>query len=225
MTVAPLIGITTSSNNDGDFFLRRQYCAALLRTGGIPIMLPPVGSPRAALGIVDGVILSGGGDIAPRLCGITNYDPALLFEVSPERDEYELELARLTYEHNIPTLGICRGIQVMNSAHGGSLHFHIDAHKQNLSREQPSHMVTLTSGTLLRSLIGESELAVNSFHHQAVNIPSGALRVSALAEDGLIEALEATDKDFYLGVQWHPEHMEGFAAEVLFAALCAAAVR
>ncbi|MBQ8249575.1 MAG: gamma-glutamyl-gamma-aminobutyrate hydrolase family protein [Clostridia bacterium] len=223
--MAPLIGITTSSNNDGDFFLRRQYCSAVLRAGGIPIMLPPVSRPHAALGIIDAVILSGGGDIAPRLCGITDYDPMLLFEVSPERDEYELTLAELTYERNIPTLGICRGMQVMNCALGGSLHFHIDAHRQTLSREQPSHTVTLPSGTLLRGLIGEAELAVNSFHHQAVNIPSNALRVSARAEDGIIEALEAPDKAFYLGVQWHPEHMEGFAAEILFAALCAAAVR
>lgn len=225
VTMAPLIGITTSSNNDGDFFLRRQYCAAVLRAGGIPIMLPPVGRPDAAIGIVDALILSGGGDIAPSLCAVTDYDPVLLCDVDPERDDYELTLAAIAYEQNIPTLGICRGIQVMNSTLGGSLHFHVRAHQQKLSREQPLHTVTLTPGTLLRSLVGEAELAVNSFHHQAVNIPSPAFRVSALAEDGVIEALEAPDKDFYLGVQWHPEHMNGYAAEVLFAALCAAAVR
>ncbi len=221
----PLIGITTSLNNGGDFFLRRQYCSAVLRAGGIPIMLPPVSKPRGVLGIVDAVIFSGGGDIAPQLAGITDYDPMLLLEVSPERDEYELELAALTYERNIPSLGICRGIQIMNCAFGGSLHFHINSHAQTLSREQPSHMVTLKTGTLLRKLVGESELAVNSFHHQAVNIPSNAMRVCALAEDGVVEALEAPEKAFYLGVQWHPEHMEGYASEVLFAALCAAAVR
>ena len=223
--MAPLIGITTSSNNDGDFFLRRQYCAAVLRAGGIPIMLPPVSKPIAALGIVNGIILSGGGDIAPRLCGIENYDPMRLFEVSPERDEYELELAALTYERGIPTLGICRGIQVMNASLGGSLHFDIAGHRQILSREQPSHTVSIKSGTLLRRLISEAELAVNSFHHQAVKHPAPPLTVSGVSEDGIIEALEAANRDFYLGVQWHPEHMVGYGAEVLFAALCAAAVQ
>ncbi len=223
--MAPLIGITTSLNGDGDFFLRRQYCAAVLRAGGIPIMLPPTGRPKAALGIVNGVILSGGGDIAPRLCGIENYDPILLFELSPERDEYELELAALTYERCIPTLGICRGIQIMNTALGGSLHFDIPGHRQTRSREQPSHAVEIEPKSLLHRLIGESELNVNSFHHQAVNIPAKALSVSALAEDGILEALEASDRNFYLGVQWHPEHMTGYAAEVIFAALCAAAIQ
>ena len=223
--MAPLIGITTSSNGDGDYFLRRQYCAAVLRAGGIPIMLPPVGRPKAVLGILNGVIFSGGGDIAPRLRGIENYDPVLLFEVSPERDEYELELAALTYERGIPTFGICRGIQIMNAALGGSLHFDIPGHRQTRSREQPSHSVKITPKTLLHRLIGDNEFSVNSFHHQAVNIPAKALTVSAISEDGIIEALEAPDRAFYLGVQWHPEHMTGYGAEVIFAALCAAALQ
>ncbi len=223
--MAPLIGITTSLNGEGDYFLRRQYCAAVLRAGGIPIMLLPTARPDAVLGVLNGVILSGGGDIAPRLCGIEVYDPVLLFEVSPERDEYELELAELTYKRGIPTLGICRGIQIMNAALGGSLHFNIPGHRQTRSREQPSHTVKITPKTLLHRLIGENELDVNSFHHQAVNAPASPLTVSAVSEDGIIEALEAADRDFYLGVQWHPEHMTGYAAEVIFAALCAAAVR
>lgn len=223
IAINPMIGITTSSNHDGDFFLRRQYCSAVLRAGGIPIMLPPVGRPTAALGIVDGILLSGGGDIAPRLCGITDYDPMLLFEVFPERDEYELELASLAYERDIPTLGICRGVQVLNTALGGSLHFDIPGHRQTLSREQPSHSVSIAPGSLLHRLVGACEHEVNSFHHQAVAAPAESLRVCAHAEDGTVEALEAPDKRFCLGVQWHPEHMNGFAAEVLFAALCAAA--
>ncbi|MBQ2766348.1 MAG: gamma-glutamyl-gamma-aminobutyrate hydrolase family protein [Clostridia bacterium] len=220
-----MIGITTSSNHDGDFFLRRQYCSAVLRAGGIPIMLPPVGRPTAALGIIDGLLFSGGGDIAPRLCGITDYDPMLLFEVFPERDEYELELAALAYQRDIPTLGICRGVQVLNAALGGSLYFDIPGHRQTLSREQPSHSVSIASGSLLHRLIGARELEVNSFHHQAVDKLAEPLRVCAVSADGIIEALEAPDNRFCLGVQWHPEHMNGFAAEVLFAALCAAAAQ
>ena len=188
-------------------------------------MLPPVGSPISALGICDGILLSGGGDIAPRLCGISEYDPARLIDPYPERDEYELELARLAYEHDIPTLGVCRGIQVMNAALGGSLHFDIPSHTQKRSREQPSHSVSVQSGTMLRRLVGTDGLEVNSFHHQAANMPAKTLAVAAIAEDGIIEALEASDKRFWLGVQWHPEHMEDYASRVLFAALCAAAYK
>ncbi len=186
-------------------------------------MLPPVSSPLAALGICDGILFSGGGDITPRLCGITDYDPARLIDPFPERDEYELELARLTYERNVPTLGICRGMQIMNCALGGSLHFDIQGHTQKRSREQPSHSVRVTSGTPLYKLIGTSGLETNSFHHQSVASCAKRLSVAAVAEDGVIEALEAADKRFWLGVQWHPEHMDGYASGVLFAGLCAAA--
>ncbi len=186
-------------------------------------MLPPVSSPRAALGICDGILFSGGGDITPRLCGITDYDPARLIDPFPERDEYELELARLAYESDTPTLGICRGLQIMNCALGGSLHFDIRGHTQKRSREQPSHSVSVKRGTLLHRLIGTGGLETNSFHHQSVASCSEKLAVVAVAEDGVTEALEAPAKRFWLGVQWHPEHMVGYASDVLFAGLCAAA--
>ncbi len=188
-------------------------------------MLPPVSSPHAALGICDGILFSGGGDITPRLCGITDYDPVRLIDPFPERDEYELELARLTYERNIPTLGICRGIQIMNCALGGSLHFDIPGHTQKRSREQPSHSVKVAGGTLLNRLIGTGEFEVNSFHHQSVKACAHSLTVCAVAEDDTVEATEAPDKRFWLGVQWHPEHMKCYASDVLFAGLCAAADR
>ena len=188
-------------------------------------MLPPVSTPRAAIGICDGILFSGGGDIIPRLCGITDYDPVRLIDPFPERDEYELELARLAYERNTPTLGICRGIQIMNCALGGSLHFDIAGHTQKRSREQPSHSIRIVGGTLLYKLIGTNGLEVNSFHHQSVAECASALTVSGVAEDGTIEAIEASDKRFWLGVQWHPEHMEGYAPGVLFAGLCAMASR
>lgn len=223
LNIHPIIGITTSNNTDGDYFLRRQYCRAILKAGGIPIMLPPVGKPRAALGICDGILLSGGGDITPRLCGITDYDPVRLVDPFPERDEYELELVQLAYERNVPTLGICRGIQVMSCALGGSLHFDIPGHTQKRSREQPSHSITVADGTLLYKLVGTRELEVNSFHHQSVSACAPCLKVSAVAEDSVIEAIEAPDKRFWLGVQWHPEHMSTYASSVLFAAFCAAA--
>lgn len=186
-------------------------------------MLPPVSTPHAALGICNGILFSGGGDIVPRLCGITDYDPVRLVDPFPERDEYELELAKLTYERNIPTLGICRGIQIMNCAQNGSLHFDMPHHMQKRSREQPSHSVSIVGGTLLSRLVGAEVLEVNSLHHQSVARCAQSLTVSAVARDGVIEALEAPDKRFYVGVQWHPEHMNGYASDVLFAGLCAAA--
>ncbi len=221
--IHPIIGITTSNNSDGDYFLRRQYCTAILKAGGIPIMLPPVAKPSCALGICAGILFSGGGDITPRLCGIADYDPARLVDPFPERDEYELELASLAYKRNIPALGICRGIQVLNCALGGSLHFDISGHTQKRSREQPSHSVNVTHGSLLHRLVGSSTLEVNSFHHQAVAKSSPHLNVCALSDDGSVESLEADHKRFFVGVQWHPEHLSDHASSVLFAAFVAAA--
>ncbi len=96
---------------------------------------------------------------------------------------------------------------------------------QKRSREQPSHSIKISNGTLLNRLVGTDTLETNSLHHQAVAECSKSLAVCALAEDGVIEALEAPDKRFYLGVQWHPEHLEGYASDVLFAAFCVAAGR
>lgn len=219
----PLIGITVGNNTDGDFFLRRQYCSAILKAGGIPIMLPPVGRPISAVGICNGILLSGGGDISPTLCKFDKYDPTLIFEPSPERDKYELELTNLALERNLPVLAICRGIQVLNVACGGSLKFDIPGHTQKLSRDQPSHSISISENTLLHHLIGEKELAVNSFHHQAIDGIGKNLIVSATAEDGEIEAVEAPNLRYCIGVQWHPEHMHTYAADILFAGLCAAA--
>ncbi len=219
----PMIGITTGNNSDGDYFLRRKYCTAILRAGGIPIMLPPISRPRSALGICDGILLSGGGDIAPRLCGIEEYDPAFLFEASPERDEYELELTRLAFSRDIPILGICRGIQVLNAALGGSLHFHILNHTQKLSREQPSHTIHIAENSYLNELFSVDTLEVNSFHHQAIRTSANGLRITAVSEDGIAEAAEGVGKRFCIGVQWHPEHMNTRESDILFAALCAKA--
>lgn len=220
----PMIGITVGNNTEGDFFLRRQYCSAILKAGGIPILLPPVGNPESAAGICNGILFTGGGDIAPSLCGITDYDPAFLFEPSPERDSYELKLARLALARDLPVLAICRGIQILNVAMGGTLKFHIDGHRQKQSREQPSHSLKIAKGSTLARLVGNEELEVNSFHHQSIDRVGDGLTVSAEAEDGIIEAVEAPGKRFCIGVQWHPEHMKGYAADILFAGLCAAAM-
>lgn len=186
-------------------------------------MLPPVAKPSAALGICGGILFSGGGDITPRLCGITDYDPAYLVDPFPERDEYELELAKLAYRRNVPVLGICRGAQIISSALGGSLYFDILGHTQKRSRDQPSHSIHVSDGSLLHRLVGQFTLEVNSFHHQAVEKVPEQLNVCATSDDGITEALEAPDRRFFVGVQWHPEHLSDYASSVLFAAFVAAA--
>ncbi len=217
----PVIAITCPTDGGGNFLLNRAYVHAILRAGGVPVMLPPIRNAVRTLDFADGVLLVGGGDILPRYYGLDEYDAAQLCAPSPERDEYELELARLCFERDIPTLGICRGVQVMNVALGGTLHFHITGHDKTPVREDPHHGVSIVQDSRLCRLVGD-ELYVNTCHHQATDSVGKELLVSARAEDGIIEALDAPSRRFFVGVQWHPERMQNHASEVLFAALTAA---
>ncbi len=207
----PLIGITAANDGAHQFCINRAYCDAILRAGGVPVLLPPCIDPAEAFRL-DGILLSGGGDIDPRLFGLSDFDPQTVDVSSPERDAFELMLARLAYQRNFPTFGICRGIQVMNAALGGTLFLDIPHHLQVHARKYPSHVVRIRESTRLRAIMGEKTAAVNSIHHQAVDRIAGGLRVCAVSDDGIVEALEAPDKRFYLGVQWHPEHLAGAGA-------------
>lgn len=172
-------------------------------------MIPAVGTaalPRLT-DFCQGIILSGGGDILPEKYGVSVRDRTLIREPSPERDDFEISLAKLAYERDIPTLAICRGIQVLDVALGGTLAPDITGHSQTASRNTPSHDVIVSNGSLLHRLTGKSVLGTNSFHHQAVGKPAPVLTISGKAPDGAIESIEAAEKRFMLGVQWHPEHM------------------
>ena len=153
----PIIGISCGFNPNGDYFLRRQYCDAVARAGGVPVILPPVPSDveiaENVIGSIDGLLLSGGGDIEPERFGVYDYDASLVGEPSPERDAYELALARRAYERDLPTLGICRGIQTMAVALGGSLHLDIPNHKQSLPRPEPSHEIAIAPDSRLARLM------------------------------------------------------------------------
>lgn len=219
----PIIGITAGDNENCDIFLRKQYCTAVAESGGVPVILPHYADPHCAIRMCDGLIFSGGGDLSPEICPYDSFDPSHLFEPSPARDRFEIELSRLAYEKHLPSLGICRGVQVMNFALGGNIVFHISAHRQVLPKSSPSHSVLLDPTSLLAAAVGESRLAVNSFHHQAANLPGKGLIPSAVSADGVIEATEAADRRFFIGVQWHPEHLGDEASKKLFAALCRAA--
>lgn len=194
-----------------------DYVKAVERAGGLPVplMLFRPESARKAMGIIRGLILSGGGDVDPYHFGEEPFPGC--GEISPWRDEMELELAQAAIESEMPILGICRGAQVLNIALGGDIFQDIKLkggqlleHMQKAPAYYPYHSLKINEGTKLRNIFsGKTELRVNSFHHQAIRKPGKNLIISAVAADGVIEAVESTRHPFALGVQWHPEAMAG----------------
>ena len=210
----PVIGITGNFGDKG-CELAEGYFRSVLEAGGIPLVIPPYEDKDALLGTldrIDGLLLSGGGDINPLFLG---EEPSqALHSINPRRDFAELMLVRLAYDRQIPMLGICRGIQTLVAALDGRLHQDIGEgmpdvsilkHSQDLPREYASHTVSLEEGSIIRKIFASETLSVNSFHHQAVNEPGPCLRVSATAPDGVIEAVESCEHKSIIGVQWHPE--------------------
>jgi putative glutamine amidotransferase len=220
----PVIGITSSHLIDkashGVFprhALPTAYSAAVHRAGGVPVILPFI--PEAAeqmLELIDGLILSGGSDLDPALFGDAEVHPQT-YDILPDRDSAELALANGALARDMPILGICRGIQALNVAAGGTLYQDVPdqfsqeirhrQHESEIPADQPGHTVTVQPGSLLERTYGAGPIPVNSFHHQAVKGIAPGLVVSGRSEDGLIEAIESTDHAFVLAVQWHPELM------------------
>jgi len=195
--------------------LDRQYVRAVQRAGGIAIMLPPdaalADDPDGLLDMLDGLILAGGRDVDPAAYGAEPHpatDPP-----SSDRDAFEIALARRAMERDIPLLGICRGMQVMNVARGGTLvqdlpeHLGDERHRRTLGTfEGNDHPVRLGEDTLAAAAAGEARHATLSHHHQGVDRVGEGLRVSGWSDDDdLPEAIEAPGLRFALGVQWHPE--------------------
>ena len=211
---APLIGIS-GNFREGDCTLAAGYYKSLIAAGAAPVIIPPYSDIRLLTSLVetlDGVVLSGGADIDP---DYLQEPPIDGIEINPERDKPELLLIKLLMDRHIPILGICRGMQMLSAALGGKLYQDIYSqhnkecicHSQKIARGLTSHSVTIEKDTLLHSLMNTEILDVNSFHHQAVkSVPQGFV-VSAVAEDGIIEAIESVDYQPVLGVQWHPECM------------------
>lgn len=210
---APVIGLT-GNYRDNDCTLAEGYYQSVLKAGGIPVILPPYEDKEALLGTLDnldGLLLTGGADINPLYWG---EEPVKeLHGINPRRDRQELLLVKLAADRQIPVLGICRGIQTLNAALGGSLYQDIHSqmntpcikHDQDLDRGFASHTVQIDSDSLLHRLFQTDNLAVNSFHHQAVKEAAPGFRVCARSSDGVIEAIESTEYKSMLGVQWHPE--------------------
>ncbi len=224
----PLIGVSCHRPYDEKrrsavprYVLNRAYVDAIRQTSGAPLLVPVCTDPdalRPAYGVLSGLLLAGGGDVEPRRFGQAP-GPHLL-SVDGERDEAELLLVRWAMEDDLPVLAICRGVQVLNVALGGTLIQDIPSQLpaalvhdpgRQAPRARPQHAVTLAAGSKLAAALAGGQpvlqLEVNSFHHQAVDQTAPSLRVVARAPDGVIEGLECPDRSFVIGVQWHPEEM------------------
>lgn len=212
----PTIGITCSHDYKTDrTFLPQAYAQAVEQAGGMPILLSQVVAADGLgqlVHMLDGILFSGGVDVDPVHFGEEPL-PAL-GEVAPERDRFELELVRQALDADLAVLAICRGIQVLNIAAGGTIYQDLRTqvsntlkHSQDAPRWHATHKVTIKGGTILARALQAREVRVNSFHHQAVSRVAPGFRLSATAPDGVIEAIESENHKYVVGVQWHPEGM------------------
>jgi putative glutamine amidotransferase len=242
----PLVGITTSEVRQAHSVSRTPqsepprrelalgvlYPGAVEEAGGAPVVVPPLGveSVDSVLDSLDGLCLSGGPDLDPAAYGETahpNVGPT-----EPDADRFELALTRAAWERGTPILAICRGAQALNVARGGTLIQHLPdvegtlAHRQSEPGDMPAHQVELDPESLAAEVLGATNLAVNTYHHQAIRELGAGLRAVAWAPDGVIEVVEAADHPFCIGVQWHAEAMSARPADRrLFRAFVEAAAR
>jgi putative glutamine amidotransferase len=222
----PLIGVTTSEMRRAESLnptpegepptrlemaLGLPYLRGLEAVGALPLVMPPLGEEaiEPLLDRLDGICLSGGPDLDPAGYGAEPHPE--LGPVEPNLDRFELAVARRADAREMPILAICRGTQALNVVRGGALHQHLPeisteiAHRQRLPGNQTSHAVEIDPGSRLAAVLGDSEIDVNSFHHQAIDRVGDGLVVSARAPDGTIEGVEDPSRPFLIGVQWHAE--------------------
>ena len=242
----PLIGISAEINPATNMCeANHEYALAVAAAGGMPVMLAPLSDSPSyiedVLSSLDGLLLSGGGDISPRAYGEPVAHPSIS-AVNEQRDYFELQLARRAYVLDLPTLGICRGLQIMNVALGGTLYQDLTLidgidedearmHQQEKPYEKGCHEVDILPGSLLHGVYREEhaecadealKLFVNSMHHQAIRTVAPLLEATA-SLGPVIEAAESPTSTFYAGVQWHPEYSGN--ATPLFLAFLAAATK
>lgn len=220
----PVIGLT-SNYNDSNEMLAKAYYEQVIRAGATPLLIPPTTDRNVIVGVldhIDGLLLTGGADVNPLWVG---EEPSPhLHSINARRDLSELLLTRLAANRQIPILGICRGIQVLAMALNGTVQQDIYEdylptgpagslgpstikHSQDAVQAEPTHTVRIERDSILFSLYHKERMAVNSLHHQAVKDPGARFRTTAVAPDGVIEAIESTEFKSIMGVQWHPEHL------------------
>lgn len=218
---APLVGLPCYAAEVGRtrrpvYANNQSYVQALLAAGATPLLIPPGLSPAALAALcahLDGLLLPGGADIDP-----ARYGEETLPEcgsIEPERDAMELELTTLALRRDMPIFGICRGMQTLNVACGGSLYQDITSQlpgsPEHARSDQPrdflAHSMRVEPDSRLAEILGATELRVNSLHHQAVKRPADSARIVAWSSDGLAEGMEAPDRRFVLAVQYHPEEL------------------
>lgn len=210
-----LVGIVPSWVEEKKISVNQDYVEAVLRAGGTPVLFPVTADRErinALLNRVDGLLLTGGEDVDPREYG--ERKQPCCGDCSASRDAMEFPLCREALARRIPLLAICRGMQVLCCALGGSLYQDLAEqfgtellHPRSDVPGDPVHPVDVRPGTLLSSIVGAGSLPVNSRHHQGIKVSGKGLRVCAVAPDGLIEGVELPDHPFALGVQWHPESL------------------
>lgn len=222
----PLIGISLDSATDNGkysyaisekpwYALRKCYVNAVEDAGGLPVMLPYYKSNnvREIITKLDGLLIPGGDeDINPKYYGQEIKSPKV--KTNDNRAEFEFALLQAALEKDIPILGICNGLQLINVHFGGTLHQHLsDVISEGINHEQPApkcaptHDIIIEKNTILASLSSSSIVKVNSTHHQAIDEIGKGLTISARAPDGVIEAIELKDRKFVVGVEWHPEYL------------------
>ena len=193
--------------------MKRQYFEAIIKAGGIPILLPNVEQDAAAkdlIDIVDGLMITGGPDIHPKYFGQKPHER--LSRTTVARDKFELQAISFGLKKEIPILGVCRGLQVLNVFFGGTLYQDLSCiphgilkHADPRQTGRVFHKVRIIEGSRLHRIVGRSSIEVNSSHHQAIDVLGEGLHSTAFCADGIIEGVEHNDFDFVIGVQWHPE--------------------
>jgi gamma-glutamyl-gamma-aminobutyrate hydrolase PuuD len=213
------VAVTAGIRPDGDtsrLRLTAAYVTALENAGLIPLIVPPLTSPDAAAAVLDsvaGLVLTGGGDIDPALYGEKRHEK--VHSISAARDATEVALIKEAQERGTPVFAICRGIQILNVALGGTLVQDIPsqcetdiAHDDESARNSRTHEIAVEPDSLIAKAVGTEHLTVNSFHHQSVKRVADGMRVTARSPDGIIEGLESTNDSWWvMAVQWHPEEM------------------
>jgi putative glutamine amidotransferase len=234
----PVIGLTLDYETGGGFSnlpwyaIRENYCGAIARAGGLPMLLPhEPEQAEAYLDAIDGLVVTGGAfDVDPSLFGAGSRHKTVT--TKDRRTAFELGVTRGALERDMPLLGICGGQQLLNVALGGTLIQHIPdeveaalPHEQGNPRDEAGHMVRVAKDTLLHRITRMDELPVNSSHHQAVKEVAPGLVADAVAPDGIVEGIEDPRKRFCLGVQWHPEYAISKGDEAIMEAFVRAAAR